>query len=374
MSGRRNSNYYIDLLSHILLGTSQEAGLKNAGGAAAESAALSISQMAGDFSEPDQSELWALANSHHVIVRALPALQRWMLAVGNGKSARWAADALEKEKTRISHALSFLDRICQALDRAGKVIVIKSLDHWPDLGSDLDLYTSADSAAVVAIMKDHFRAQVGERSWGDRLANKWNFVVPGLAELVEVHVGRLGQTGEQIAITDSLLKRSGDVQAGSYSFRVPAPEDRIMISTLQRMYRHFYFRLCDIVDSAGLMESGEIDYVYLRSLSRPAGLWEGVATYLAIVSGYVQQYRGKGFSLPSFVSSAARFGSDELHFRKNFLRIPIFPHSAKLYAAEWARLLLNGEFQNTLRLSLLPGLATAATLEMKFTGSDKGIW
>jgi hypothetical protein len=128
------------------------------------------------------------------------------------------------------------------------------------------------------------------------------------------------------------------------------------------------------VDSAGLMESGEIDYVYLRSLSRPAGLWEGVATYLAIVSGYVQQYRGKGFSLPSFVSSAARFGSDELHFRKNFLRIPIFPHSAKLYAAEWARLLLNGEFQNTLRLSLLPGLATAATLEMKFTGSDKGIW
>ena len=32
-----------------------------------------------------------------------------------------------------------------------------------------------------------------------------------------------------------------------------------MISTLQRMYRHFYFRLCDIVDTAGLSEAGGID-------------------------------------------------------------------------------------------------------------------
>ena len=38
-----------------------------------------------------------------------------------------------------------------------------------------------------------------------------------------------------------------------YEFRVASASDRIMISTLQRMYRHFYFRLCDIVDSASLV-------------------------------------------------------------------------------------------------------------------------
>ncbi|MGA2924103.1 MAG: hypothetical protein ABSE28_23635 [Candidatus Sulfotelmatobacter sp.] len=57
-----------------------------------------------------------------------------------------------------------------------------------------------------------------------------------------------------------------------------------------------------------------------------------------------------------------------------FLRIPIFPQAARLYASEWKRLLLNGELQSTLRLSLLPGLAAAAALELKLTGSDKGIW
>jgi hypothetical protein len=33
-----------------------------------------------------------------------------------------------------------------------------------------------------------------------------------------------------------------------------------------------------------------------------------------------------------------------------------------------------GDIRNTLRLTLLPCLATAAVLEQKLTGSDKGIW
>ena len=199
-------------------------------------------------------------------------------------------------------------------------------------------------------------------------------MVPGLSELVEVHVARLGQTGEQIAIIGSLIGRAGTAEYGGQTFRVPAAEDRMVISTLQRMYRHFYVRLCDVVDNAKLMESGAVDYVYLRALAKSAGLWDGLATYLVIVSEYVQSYRGEGLGLPPLVTDAARFGNELVYFKRNFLRIPLFPHSAKLYVSEWKRLLLNGEFVNTLRLSLLPGLATAAALEMKFTGSDKGIW
>ena len=36
--------------------------------------------------------------------------------------------------------------------------------------------------------------------------------------------------------------------------------------------------------------------------------------------------------------------------------------------------MLRGELRNSLRLSLLRGLATAAALEQKITGSDKAIW
>ena len=65
---------------------------------------------------------------------------------------------------------------------------------------------------------------------------------------------------------------------------VPAPEERLIISTLQRMYRHFYLRLCDIADTAQLVESGAIDYVYLKSLAKSVGLWDGLAIILVMVS------------------------------------------------------------------------------------------
>ena len=93
-----------------------------------------------------------------------------------------------------------------------------------------------------------------------------------------------------------------------------------------------------------------------------------------IISDYVGFYKGHGLELPTFVTSAAHFGGSEIYFRRNFLRIPLLPHSARLYASELASLVMNCEIANSLRLSLLPGLATAAALELKLTGSDKGIW
>jgi hypothetical protein len=355
MNGATDSTACLTLLSQLLFGA-------NANG----------SEMSGNESQ-NLNEILRLATSHHVIVRTFPSLQKQLMANGDAR-AHWVEQELAKERERIDHAISFLAPICEELEEAGDVVVIKSLDHWPDLGSDLDLYTNADRKAVVAIMRERFKAQLDKRSWGDRLANKFNFIVPGLPELVEVHVSRLGQTGEQIAITQSVVNRATRGRFGSFTFNTPAPEDRMIISTLQRMYRHFYVRLCDIVDNAKLIDSGAVDYPYLKSLAESAGLWDGLATYLVIISGYVKSYRGESLSLPPLVTRAAHFGNELVHFRRNFLRIPIFPQSAWFYASEWKRLLLNGELRGTLRLSLLPGLATAAALEMKMTGSDKGIW
>jgi hypothetical protein len=332
-----------------------------------------LAQAIASYLPQDFGELWGLAGSHHVIMRALPRLHAALISQGNDR-ADWVEHAIDKEQTRIDQALSFLSTICRALEQAGDVVVMKSLDHWPDLGGDLDLYTNAKSSDVVAVMRQRFNARTQGRSWGDRLANKWNFVVPGLSELVEIHVGRLGQTGEQVAITNSVVSRSRTEQFGSHFLRVPAPEDRMVISTLQRMYRHFYLRLCDIADNARLIDSGSLDYEYLKSLAASAGLWDGLASYLLIVSEHVNSFRGAGLPLPSLVTEGARFGNDRVGFRRRFLRIPIFPQAAKLYLSEWERLFRNGELQNAFRLSLLPGLAAAAVLEFKLTGSDKGIW
>jgi len=370
----RDSTRNLQLLSQLLLGSkapTQAESHANAVGTCSNNTGDLISNL----TPHDLEALAALAMTNHVIMRSFGPLQRLLEAAGNVEAAEWTATTMRQETERIDHALNFLQQICTALENGGCAItVIKSLDHWPDLGSDLDLYTDADAAKVVEIMSTHFNAKLADRSWGDRLANKWNFIVPGLPELVEVHAGRLGQTGEQTAITRSLAAHTCRAHVQGHVFRVPAPEDRIVISTLQRMYRHFYIRLCDIVDNARLLDLRLVDFSYLHSLGSAAGLWEGIATYLTIISEYVQAYRGSCVPLVPLVTESAKFGTNQVRFRRDFLRVSIMPHSLNLYAAELMTLLRKGELRNSFRLSLLPGLATAAALEQKITGSDKGIW
>ena len=373
----RDSSKNLQLLSELLLRTpsSPQSLTKPQSIPQVETYSDRACEIAAALNQENFEKLRALANSNHVIMRAFPPLQQILESQGKHEAAEWADAAFQEEAARINHALGFLAEICSMLEEGGcPVTVIKSLDHCPDLGSDLDLYTNAEAARIIELLDARFKAMPAERSWGDRLANKWNFVVPGLPELIEVHVRRLGQTGEQTAVTQSLSARTRMAELCGHLFRVAAPEDRFVISTLQRMYRHFYIRLCDIVDNARLLDEALIDFEYLHALGSAAGLWEGIATYLTIISEYLEAYRGSGVPLPQFVTKSAKFGTDQVRFRRDFLRVSILPHSMNLYASELMTLLLKGEVRNSLRLSLLPGLATAAALGQKITGSDKGIW
>ncbi|HKF50413.1 MAG TPA: nucleotidyltransferase family protein [Terracidiphilus sp.] len=327
------------------------------------------------LSRGDFDDLAALANLNHVVMRAMNVLLGMSRETRDTERAAWVLNALAAEQARIHNALTYLDQICRVFEQEGfGVTVIKSLDHWPDLGSDLDLYTNAAPEDVIHVMTRRFGAQTEARSWGDRLACKWNFKIPGLPESVEVHVGRLGQTGEQVSIASSLLRRTRLLEVGGHMFRVTSKTDRLLLSTLQRMYRHFYFRLCDIVDSAGMVENDGLDWNDLHAASRQAEIWEGVSTYLVIVSDYVMKYRGYGVELPSLVTATARFGGESVYYGRGFLRVPIMPQSARLYGTQLAGVLKKRELHAGARLSLLPWLATAAAVGQKITGSDKGIW
>ena len=327
------------------------------------------------ISREDFDELVNLAELNHVIVRGLEVFLKIVRDANDDVRAGWATSAIERERARIQLAVPILHNICKAFNDEGLgAIVIKSLDHWPDLGSDLDMYSSATREQVLSLMQRRFQAKISARSWGDRLARKWNFEIPGLPESVEIHVGRLGQTGEQTTIASSLIARARPLEIAGLPFRTSSISDRLLISTLQRMYRHFYFRLCDIVDSGDLIESGAIDYQDLRSAASAAEIWEGTATYLVIVSDYVKQYRGTGLDLPAMVTETARFGGAQSYYARSFLRVPIMPQSAGLYGSQLTGLLRQGDLNNSARLGLLPWLATAAFVGQKITGSDKGIW
>ena len=316
-----------------------------------------------------------LADSNHVVVRAFEVINRVAGNLGHADLQAWAVQILGKERARISNALSHLEKVCNALEEADcPTVVMKTLDHWPDLGNDLDLVSTGDRNKIVKVFVEQFGAHKEARSWGDRLACKWNFALPGLPEAIETHIGRLGQTGEHIGLARRFIDRRVTVRVSGHQFLVPATEERIFAATLQRMYRHFYFRVCDILNAAAIVESGKIDYAELRSAALNAGIWPGVAGFLKIVSDYVQRYRGMGLNLPVWVLSDATVGGDKIYPRARFLRLPIMPYGAKLYTQQITQAAFRGNVPATFRLSLLPPLASAAAVAFRITGSDKGVW
>jgi hypothetical protein len=322
-----------------------------------------------------RQDLVDLADSNHVVVRVFEVINRVAGNRGVPEIQGWAVTVLSLERARIAEALGRLHTVCEALEEAGcPVVVMKSLDHLPDLGNDLDLVSTGDRRTILKVFTEVFGAKIEQRSWGDRLASKWNFALPGLRESIEAHIGRLGQTGEHIGLAHRFIQRRVPVRVDGLEFLAPAPEERIFAATLQRMYRHFYFRVCDILNAASVVDSGVLDFVELRRAAHQAGIWPGVAGFLRIVSDYVRQYRGSGLRLPADLIADATVSADKIYPRARFLRLPLMPYGMSLYARQLGQALFRGNVPATLRLSLLPPLASAAAVAYKMTGSDKGIW
>jgi hypothetical protein len=356
----QNENQYIDAFLKLTL---------------RPASAADVFPLLASLTEQQRQDFVDLADSNHVVVRAFEVINRVAGNRGNGDLQAWAVGILSKERARISNALNHLERVCEALEEADcPTVVMKTLDHWPDLGNDLDLVSTGRKAKIIEVFTQTFAANKEARSWGDRLACKWNFALPGLPEAVETHIGRLGQTGEHIALAQRFIDRRVRASVNGNHFFVPAPEERIFAATLQRMYRHFYFRVCDILNAAYIVDSGKIDYSELRSAAIAAGIWPGVAGFLKIVSDYVQRYRGAGLNLPPWVLADATVGGDKIYTRARFLRLPIMPYGARLYTQQITQAAFRGNVPATFRLSLLPPLASAAAVAFKITGSDKGVW
>jgi hypothetical protein len=314
-----------------------------------------------------------LADVHHVLVRTLTVLQAAAVAIDDGPMTNWCGERLADERAHIEHSVGRLHTICEALESRGcHVAVIKSLDHWPDLGSDLDLYTTASQPCVEQVMRKQLGAHPVDRSWGDRLANKWNYRVPELWELVEIHVQFLGQTGEHSEMARRVVDRRIQKEVGGYDFHVPAPEERIVISTLQRVYRHFYFRLCDMIDFAVLLRRGPIHFSELQKSADLAGVWPGVATFLSLIQGYIASYEG-AVPLPEEVLDSAHSRGAGVHFAAGFLRVSKLT-AAGLYGLQLLHAGQQGDLRAIVRLPLLPPLAVSAVVAHGLTGNDKGIW
>ncbi|MGD0569192.1 MAG: hypothetical protein ABSA78_12365 [Candidatus Sulfotelmatobacter sp.] len=315
------------------------------------------------------------AELQRVYLRTLQLLEKWAAVGAVVPRVDGLEELVQAEERQIGRALAVLEKVVRALGLTGhSPIVIKTLDHWPDIGSDLDLFIAATESDTVRAMQSELQAELQPQSWGDRLAHKLNFRIPGLPQLVEIHVGRLGQTGEQDTLPAHLEETSVMRDVGTFHFRVPAPEEQVTLATLQRMYRHFYIRFTDLLNLTGLVRAGRLDFARLRTSAQRWSIWPGVATLLKITSDYNERVGVGPLPLPEFVVRPARFGADVTYVGEQFLRVPMVPQGSQLFLQQLIGTGAARHFRAAARLSLLPALAAAAFVDLRITGDDKGIW
>ena len=140
------------------------------------------------------------------------------------------------------------------------------------------------------------------------------------------------------------------------------------------MYRHFYIRLTDLLNLTGLVRAGRLDFARLRSSAEQWSIWPGIATLLKITSDYNERAGVGPLPLPEFVVRSARFGADVTYIGEQFLRVPMVPQGSQLFLQQLIRTGAARRFRAAARLSLLPVLASAAFVNLRVTGDDKGIW
>src|SRR5215469_6576148 len=93
-----------------------------------------------------------LADSNHVVIRVFEVINRIAGNRGNRDLQAWAVGVLTTERARIVNALAQLKPVCNALEEADcPTTVMKTLDHWPDLGNDLDLVSTGHRAEIVRV-------------------------------------------------------------------------------------------------------------------------------------------------------------------------------------------------------------------------------
>jgi hypothetical protein len=324
--------------------------------------------------DTQREDFLKIADAHHVIVRVLTTVAQWSEQERHSELQVWANLKLDVQQVRVKQGLERLNTVCRVLEEHGcKVTVVKSLDHRPDLGNDFDLYTSSAMETVVRVLTTELHAQPLPQSWGDRLARKMSFAVPGMQKTIEMHSGRLGQTGEHVELAARFERRRRPMSVEGYTFYIPSAEEQVLAATMQRMYRHLFFRISDIANTLALSQAGAIDLSELQKAACRGGIWPGVATYLRIVSEYAERY-GNPMPLQSWVKDSALFGAEQLFVGGRFLRLPVFPHGMGLYARQVGETISFGKVDAAFRLSLLPPLASAAAVAFKLTGNNQGIW
>ncbi|HYE16424.1 MAG TPA: hypothetical protein VD968_18440, partial [Pyrinomonadaceae bacterium] len=269
-------------------------------------------------------------------------------------------EAAEEEGRRaraMFEVIRAVSRSCEA--RGVEHIFAKSFHHYPDMGGDIDLFVASRSDDVDAAALEGTPAVPAARDFRGRMSGVTAYRVGGGFSL-EIYHGRVGVLGEHGALISRLIRNGERTRVGEADFLVPSAEDLLVLQGMQKVYRHDYIRLCDVLSTASLASRERMDWDYVIGASAQLGTLYGLRSYLTYAGQVLRATLGREL-LPAPLRARLTVGScGRGKFRGGVFVFPRARVAGRIYLGKVLAAARAGNWDGVSRLSLMPLVAASA--------------
>lgn len=306
----------------------------------------------------DWGRLLRLARSNKLLVRVADVLQ----AKGIRPSGAFA-DAVSKERQRAEAQVELMERVGEMCAAEGiGFIFAKAFQHYPDAGSDVDMFVPSKSRKVDGLILKRFNASAEKRGLYHRVAGTANYRIYGYDSTLEIHHGRIGYFGETDSYVPTLIKNGTQVEVAGKRFLSPSAEDSMVLHGMLRVSGRLYVRLSDIASAIRFIRRDNLDWDYIINTSKRFGSFYGLSSYLSYVDQIHREAFGSRIIHYESMTRPIPEGWGRVEFKNGFYRFPAVKTISKVYANKFKVALLSGNFASATRLTLLPFAAASTAL------------
>ena len=304
----------------------------------------------------DPSLLLRIAGPNEALLRVAGALRSAGVVLAPADDSAVAA-----EQDRVADAFRAAREIAGVCTGANIPFLFpKILQHYPDLGDDLDLLVLTDREHFARSVLPQLTLVGDHHSLASRIAGSAGFLLFGCATPLDVQHGRLGRLGEHRDFPRTLYRRRRSLSAGGLRFDVPSPDDHLVLQGMQRVYGRRKITLADLAYAIRSILTDALDWDSVLRTARTHGVGAGLSCYLTYADDIHRAVFG-GALLPRDVRARLRTdGWGRVEFRGGYYRYPTVKVASALYALELGAHLRARRWTGAGRIFLLPALGAAA--------------
>jgi hypothetical protein len=311
--------------------------------------------------------LLTLARHNVVLVRLADRLARTAL-----RPPALFTEAAERERERARAALAVIGQIAERCARHGvEFLFPNALQHYPDLGGDLDLLVLPRSQDVDALILDGLGVSPRPRDLRAHIAGAATYGLPDAGLVLDVRHGRLGRVGEHGWYPAALIRsrRRRQVVAGAELF-APAPEDQLVLQGMNRISGRRALRIADVLATVATVRTWPLDWSYVASMARALCVFPELCCYLGYVDQIHQALYGGPLIPADARSGLVLEGWGRVVFRGGGYQFPAIRVRNRLYWRQLASFAGAGDWRAASRLCLVPVVVAAERLG-RWAGSPR---